>query len=348
MVLRYQQPGLTLSRNGNAPEDLVCSLQRDLRALGYKSAGINGFFDAATERAIRALQIDLLKPAPPGLPASGMSRYNSTDATGVRVTAVTGMLDQALARCMAAMLADPTFSRVPDSGDPRGDNARVLAAIRAHPGATAPSPFVVAIVRQESGGRHYAVPHPGEEDAFVTVGLDRNNAARPDEITSRGYGVGQYTLTHHPPADAEVRDFILDPVSNVESVYSLLRRKLDRFVAGPDDKADDRAVEHPLLPIRLCRYAPSDVRYMMDCSTCARAVRTVQIVPGMPVYQGARTLYEPDQYYPSANYHGVPDRAEFLCDWPYAVRRYNGSGLDSFHYQARVLRNLLTSSPGEV
>jgi hypothetical protein len=48
-----------------------------------------------------------------------------------------------------------------------------------------------------------------------------------------------------------------------------------------------------------------------------------------------------DQYYPTADYSGVPDRAEFLCDWPYAVRRYNGSGVDSYHYQTHVLLNLL-------
>jgi len=62
------------------------------------------------------------------------------------------------------------------------------------------------------------VPHGPDQDAFVTIGLDRNNPARPDEITSRGYGLGQRTLFHHPPTAAEVRDFIQDPVNNVQSV----------------------------------------------------------------------------------------------------------------------------------
>jgi hypothetical protein len=33
-------------------------------------------------------------------------------------------------------------------------------------------------------------------------------------------------------------------------------------------------------------------------------------------------------------------RAEIPCDWPYAVRRYNGSGINSYHYQVRILRYL--------
>jgi hypothetical protein len=37
----------------------------------------------------------------------------------------------------------------------------------------------------------------------------------------------------------------------------------------------------------------------------------------------------------------VPDRADFQCDWPYAVRRYNGGGPNSFNYQAIILLNLL-------
>jgi len=29
------------------------------------------------------------------------------------------------------------------------------------------------------------------------------------------------------------------------------------------------------------------------------------------------------------------------CDWPYAARRYNDSGINAYHYQVRVLRNVL-------
>src|SRR5262249_45822732 len=175
--------------------------------------------------------------------------------------------------------------------------------------------------------------------------LDRGNKEAPEQITSRGYGVGQYTIFHHPPRAEEVKDFIVDSVRNVQRAYCELREKFDSFVVGPSDRADDRAVEHPLLPLRLCRYAPTDKRYMRDCLNCAAATRKLTISPGTPAYVGAPFGYEVDQYYPTALYHGVPDRAEFLCDWPYAVRRYNGSGNDSFHYQTRVLLNLLSLAP---
>lgn len=340
MTLPYQQPGLTLSRTNGAQPDMVRSLQRHLRVLGYKGAGINGVYDSATERAVRSLQIDLLKPVQSDSSPSGICHYNGIGGSE-RVTAVTGVVDQALAGCISAMLADTQLAELPESDNPAGDNARALAAIRTHTGSGAPSPFVVAIVQQESSGRHFLVPRAGDEDAFVTVGLDRNNKAEPDEITSRGYGLGQYTLDHHPPTVGEVHDFISEPINNVQRVYGLLRKKFDRTLVGPDDHADDRKAEHPLLPLRLCRYAPSDARYMSDCVNCARAARKVNIVAQMPVYQGSSTVYEATQYYSSATYNGIPDRADFLCDWPYAVRRYNGSGINSFHYQTRILRNLL-------
>jgi hypothetical protein len=148
-------------------------------------------------------------------------------------------------------------------------------------------------------------------------------------------------LFHHPPRLQELQDFILDPVGNVSKGLQELRHKFDRFVVGPDSSCDDRRVEHPLLSLRLCRYTPADKRYMRDCGNCASAVRKLDIARGTPVYSGAALSYQPDQYYSSCSYGGVPDRAEFPCDWPYAVRRYNGGGVDSYHYQTRVLMNLL-------
>jgi len=131
----------------------------------------------------------------------------------------------------------------------------------------------------------------------------------------------------------------------VQKAYAELRDKFDHFVAGPASRADDRTAEHPQLPLRVCKYPPSDQRYLRNCRNCAVAARKVNIVRGTPVYAGASISYQPSQYYPSANYAGVPDRADFPCDWPYAVRRYNGSGNNSFHYQIRVLLNLLAQPP---
>jgi len=54
---------------------------------------------------------------------------------------------------------------------------------------------------------------------------------------------------------------------------------------------------------------------------------------------------QPTQYHPETRYARVPDRAKLGCDWPYAVRRYNGSGVNSYHYQYQVLQRLTTRPP---
>lgn len=343
MPAPYNRSGLVLAAGQANDPVAVRALQHDLRALGYLRSGIDGVFGAGTRQAVRALQFDLLNndgtgsdgPAPVSIKS-----FNVDDSGRQIVTAVTDQLDVKLAGRIEALLADPRVVTLPRSDAPQVDNQAALRAIAANPSTTAPSPFILAIVDRESGSCHFHVPSSGDDDTFVTVGLDRNDANK-DCITSRGYGVGQYTLFHHPPRPEELHDVIADPVRNAHEAYAELRDKFDRFVAGPVDSADDRTAEHPLLPLRLCRYRPSDSRYMSDCRNCAVAARKVDIEQGAPVYAGASLRYEPTQYYASASYGGVPDRADFLCDWPYAVRRYNGSGVNSFHYQTIVLKNLL-------
>ena len=341
----YQQAGLSLARNASNDPHMVSALQEDLRALGYLRGMIDGSFGAGTESAVRALQFDLLNNHGTSREADGEAPVAMTDfnqAGGVPlVTAVNGVVDQALAGCIAALLADTRVAKLPNAADPAGENAKVAAAIAQLYNGIAPSPFMLAIFRQESGVRHFCVPAGGNADDYIVVGLDHAEAANADAITSRGYGVGQYTLFHHPPSAAEVNDLMRDPAQNVRHAYAELRDKFDHFVAGTADRAEDRSAEHPLLPLRLCKYAPRDARYLADCRNCALAARKVNIVPGMPCCEGSASSYHVDQYYATATYHGVPDRADFACDWPYAVRRYNGAGQDSYHYQTRVLLNLL-------
>jgi peptidoglycan hydrolase-like protein with peptidoglycan-binding domain len=345
MSLSYQQSGLSLARTQQNDASLVRALQLDLRALGYLRGSIDGEFGEGTERAVRALQYDLLNN-------HGASRGGDGDAPvaiadfnligGARqVTAVTGAVDQALVGCIAALLTDARVPKLPNAADPVGENAKVARAIAQIRNGVAPSPFVLAILRQESGVRHFCVPVGANADNYIVVGFDHAVAANTDEITSRGYGVGQYTLFHHPPRAEEVADLMRDPAQNVSRAYAELREKLDKFVVGPSDRAEDRSAEHPLLPLRVCKYAPGDARYLSDCRNCALAVRKVDITPGTPCCTGSASSYHVDQYYATATYRGVPDRADFPCDWPYAVRRYNGAGQDSYHYQTRVLLNLL-------
>ena len=97
----------------------------------------------------------------------------------------------------------------------------------------------------------------------MVVGLDRNAPGEP-AITSRGYGVGQYTLFHHPPTPDEVRDVILDPCANVQKSIRELAAKFAGFLNGATraTRADDRLADAGSGPLRLCRYAPGDPRYM--------------------------------------------------------------------------------------
>ena len=336
--------GLLAQGSGNSAA--VKALQHDLRALGYLYQGIDGDFGGGTGAAVRALTWDLLNnngastqndgPAP-----VAMSSFNLGAAPQV-----TDSVDPTLANCIAGLMANDSVTKLPSSDDAVAANTTAMEALRAMLGTKAPPPFMAAMVRQESSGQHFRVPTARDEDNFVVVGLDRNNDAAPDAITSRGYGLGQYTIFHHPPRPDEVTDFVLDPVRNVGKAFGELRQKFDKWVAGSVDVADDRTSEHPLLTnLRLCRFAPDDKRFLHDCKNCAAEAHKLEIERGTPCYPGASFGYQPTQYYLSAVYQGVPDRADFLCDWPYAARRYNGSGVNSFHYQTRILLNLLIEPP---
>ncbi len=71
------------------------------------------------------------------------------------------------------------------------------------------------------------------------------------------------------------------------------------------------------------------------------AAQTLVDIPEVgPVYQGATDTLNATPFHPETEYSRVPDRATLGCDWPYAVRRYTGSGVDSYHYQFQVLERL--------
>jgi peptidoglycan hydrolase-like protein with peptidoglycan-binding domain len=344
MALAYALAGLGAATT--ADPALVRALQQDLRALGYLRRGIDGQLGPGTRLAVRRLQFDLQNNAGTGSdgPAPvALTQYNRG------VFAVTGIVDAPLAASIEAMLADPAFPKLPDSPDPAAANRGALAAVAAIVSPVAPTPYMLAIFQQESGGARFAVPSARDSDNFVVVGLDAD-PPDADRVTSRGYGLGQYTLFHHPPRPDEIAGFVADPVANVHTAYAELRTKFDGFVLGdtPATQADDRLREHPVLTnLRPCRYGVKDARYMVDCKNCAIAAAKRDIVPATPVYDGAAETYGDAPHYSDPRYVGVPDRADIPCDWPYAVRRYNGSGPDSYNYQARILLNLLRGpNPG--
>jgi hypothetical protein len=337
----YRKAGLRLARGFPAPQTVVRALQRDLRRLGYLRSGLDGQFGHGTEQAVRSLQWDLLFND--GTGTDGAAPVPMTSYNGGRVTAIDGVLDERLAACLEEILDDDRVPSLPRSARPATDNRRALERVRSLDHAPVPVPFLLAILGQESGGRHFRVPTPGDTDSFIVVGLDRNDPAHSDRISSRGYGIGQYTLFHHPPRSEEVETLMLDPVRNVGRAMRELAEKFDHFVTGgtPATRADDRSDEIGTGPLRRCRYAADDPRYQRDCRRCAMDAGTISIGPGSRLRPGSPELLAPTQYHPETHYDNVPERARLGCDWPYATRRYNGSGLNSYHYQFQLLHRLL-------
>ncbi len=326
---------------GTDTPDQVRALQFALRSLGYLKAGIDGQFGNASRKAITALQFDLLSNTGKSTAGDGDAPVAVRDYNRGRVTAVSAQFDQGLGACIADMMQDQAFPKLPSSDDPVSANRAALATVAALPSQSVPTPFLVGIVLQESGGKHYQEPHGGDTDSFVVVGLDTNDNNSPARITSRGYGMGQYTLFHHPPRPEEVGGFISDPAENVTRAVKELRDKFDHYVIGPISTANDRIEEVGRGPLRTCKYAAGDARYMSDCVQCLKDAGVQQITAGVtPVYAGSAMTYEQTIYH-AGSYSEVPVRKNIACDWPYALRRYNGSNPNSYDYQAEALLKIV-------
>jgi peptidoglycan hydrolase-like protein with peptidoglycan-binding domain len=198
-MLAYHDMQLSAATPADAA--LVRALQADLRALGYLKRGIDGVFGASTTLAVRRLQYDLLHNHGRSTGHDGSAPLKMTDFAG-GVTEVTGVVDSALASAIEALLNAAAFMKLPTHTDPAAANQAALAAVKAQAGKPAPIPFLLAIFQQESRCEHFAVAlSAADQDNYVTVGLD--TATTEDCVTSRGYGIGQYTLFHSSPASSD-------------------------------------------------------------------------------------------------------------------------------------------------
>ncbi len=255
--MSYQQAGLVLKRPGEgASLAQIRDLQRHLRALGYLRQGIDGAFESGTEDAVKGLQHDLLHNDGGG--KDGQAPVRVRDYNDGRVGAVTGEVDQGLAACIADMLDDAAFAKLPAAADPVARNREIpdqLAALT----LAAPGPFLLAILQREANLKHFNEPRRGDEDTFVVAGLD-HNAAEKHIVTSRGYGVGQHTLFHHPPRAEEVAGFMTDIGGNLHKAADELREKFNGFVNGAtsNTKADDPLDEFGTGTLRPCKFAADD------------------------------------------------------------------------------------------
>ena len=342
MVSVYRNAAL--AKGNAADQELVRALQRDLRALGYLRQSIDGDFGAGTHLAVCRLQHDLLHNDGSSTSGDGNAPCAVRDFNSGRVTAIDGVVSAGLADCIADLLEADAYPKLPSAADPVAANAAAVQQIANAPSTIAPTPFMLAMFRQESNLQHFRVPFGANSDNFVTLGLDTKFQDEQNRVTSRGYGLGQFTIFHHPPRRNEVSEFIEDPVRNVAKAHKEFRDKFDNFVAHQpprDSDADDRRAEHPGEPLRMCKFSPGDPRFLRDCRTCAAETPKLTIRADTPVMAGSAEKYGDQPLYREYPLTGVPDRAAFPCDWPYAARRYNGSGPLSYNYQSRILRNLL-------
>ena len=127
---------------------------------------------------------------------------------------MSGAVDFRLAQCISEMLDDPNFPILPQAADPAAENRKIVSTLKAMASPAAPVPFLLGILMQESGLKHFNEPRRGDDDTYIVIGLDTNGADK-GVVTSRGYGAGQYTLFHHPPRREEVTDFIPHATKNV-------------------------------------------------------------------------------------------------------------------------------------
>src|SRR3954467_12401125 len=135
-----------------APENrpLVLELQRHLRKLGYFAAALDGRFGDATDRAVRGLQHDLMHNDGSSRGSDGRASIRLIDFNNGRVGVVDGIVDRGLASCIADMLEDPAYCKIPESANAAEDNRRIRAEVVALRGLPVPVPFLMAIFRQES------------------------------------------------------------------------------------------------------------------------------------------------------------------------------------------------------
>lgn len=148
----YVKSGLVISR-GHHDKTEVKALQYALRALGYLRRGIDGAFGRGTEAAVRALQIDLMKNTGQG--SDGDAPVSVLNYNLGRVDEVTGNVDQGLARCIADMMADQNFPKIPASANPKKENKRIVEQLRTMDSTTVPMPYLIAILK--TGGQSQAL-----------------------------------------------------------------------------------------------------------------------------------------------------------------------------------------------
>jgi hypothetical protein len=310
----YKKSGMVLKRgSSSASTTQIKELQRDLRQLGYLYRRVDGSFGNSTERAVKALQHDLLNNLGQNTRSDGNAPVSIVDYNKGRVVEVNGIVDLKLAQCISDMLDDDKYPKLPFAEEPQDANREIIERLDTLTSDVVPLPFLKAIFKQESNLKHFYVPRGEDEDNFIVIGMD-TNAGEKHIITSRGYGLGQFTLFHHPPKKSEVKRFMVGLQGNISKAIEELQDKFENFVTGPpggrraDDRfADGRTQKKPII----CQYVKNNSRYLTDCKNCALNIGKQDIVADeTPYYKGSNNTFKKTQYHPGS-YKNVPIRKEF-------------------------------------
>ena len=139
-----------------------------------------------------------------------------------------GVVDQKLAQCISDMLDDKKYLKLPFAENPKDANREAITQLDALSSTDVPLPFLKAIFKQESNLKHFYVPRDADEDNYIVVGMG-TNAGEKHIITSRGYGLGQFTLFHHPPKNSEVKNFMVGIRGNISKAIEELRDKFENL-----------------------------------------------------------------------------------------------------------------------
>lgn len=252
----------------------------------------------------------------------------------------TGKLDgertHVLREALKKMWDCSDIPRITKVDNPSEANSKIREIIENKLKSSFPKPLVLAVLEQESNLMWY------RKDGYPTIGLDYNNKVQPYVITSRGLFLSQRTVFDYPFKQEQLNQY--DSVEvDLNFVVDLLNLKYDKFIVSKDPKTNDdlRSSSFGSEDLRGCKYETSDSRYKSDCKNCVwsgdlRDYKKDRSVLG----DKKQWVLKSSQYHKIKQYLQFPDYSKFPCDYLFSIRRYNGSGINSFHYLMRVLKHL--------
>jgi len=278
-------------------------------------------FNSKLSSAVKSLKWELINNR-------SLSRFGNYSAVNDTVT-------NALVVTMESMVQDPEIGVVYGTKDYEGANSKVELRIKGFSSEEFPQPLMGAILYEETGLRWF------RPDGYPTIGLDFNDKSNPERITSRGFFVSQRTLFKYPVDQSRIDSMdSLDEDLNFFSRH--LENKYKKYIVSskPSVRDDLRLESFSKSELRGCKYSPDDSKYMIDCKNCVEGLKRRDYPLGVRLAKGSSWKLRKTRYHKRDGYKNMPDFKEFPCDYLFAIRRYNGGGINSFHYLMQVLEHL--------